>query len=91
MTSISAKAFTGMKKLTKVTIPKNVKTIGSKAFYKDSKLKTVKIASTSIKSIGKNAFKGINKKAKIDVPDKKIKAYKRLLKSAKTASSVKVK
>ena len=91
VTSISAKAFTGMKKLTKVTIPKNVKTIGSKAFYKDSKLKTVKIASTSIKSIGKNAFKGINRKAKIDVPDKKIKAYKRLLKSAKTASSVKVK
>ena len=89
--SVSAKAFSGMKKLTKVTIPKNVKTIGAQAFYKDSKLKTVKIACTSPKSIGKNAFKGIAKKATIDVPNKQVKAYKKLLKKAKTASSVKVK
>ena len=80
-----------MKKLTKVTIPKNVKTIGAKAFYKDSKLKTVKIKSAGLKSIGKNAFKGIAKKAVIDVPNKKIKAYKKLLRSAKTAKTVKVK
>ena len=89
--SISSKAFMGMKKLTKVTIPKNVKTIGSKAFYKDSKLKSVKISATSPKSIGKNAFKGIAKKAKIDVPNKQLKKYKSMLKKAKTASTVKIK
>lgn len=89
--SISSKAFMGMKKLTKVTIPKNVKTIGSKAFYKDSKLKSVKISATSLKSIGKNAFKGIAKKAKIDVPNKQLKKYKSMLKKAKTASTVKIK
>ncbi|MEI3228134.1 MAG: leucine-rich repeat domain-containing protein [Lachnospiraceae bacterium] len=89
--SISSKAFMGMKKLTKVTIPKNVKTIGSKAFYKDSKLKSVKISATSPKSIGKNAFKGIAKKAKINVPNKQLKKYKSMLKKAKTASTVKIK
>ena len=89
--SISAKAFSGMKKLTKVSIPKNVKTIGSRAFYKDSKLKSVKIACTSPKSVGNSAFKGIAKKAAIDVPNKQIKTYRKLLKKAKTASSVKIK
>jgi hypothetical protein len=89
--AISDKAFTGMKKLTSVSIPKNVRSIGSKAFYKDSKLKKVKINCTSPKSIGKNAFKGIAKKATIDVPNKQLKTYKRLLKKAKTAGSVKIK
>ncbi len=89
--SISAGAFANMKKLTKVTIPKNVTKVGAKAFYKDAKLKKVIFKSTKPKSIGKNAFKGIAKKATIDVPNKQKNKYKKLLKKAKTASSVKVK
>ncbi len=89
--SIAPNAFAKMKKLTSVTIPKNVATIGKQAFYKSSKLKKVKMQCTSPKSIGKNAFKGIAKKATIDVPNKQLKKYKKLLKKAKTASTVKVK
>lgn len=89
--SISDNAFAKMTKLTKVTIPKNVTTIGKKAFYKDAKLKTVKMSATSPKSIGKDAFKGIAKKAAIDVPNKQLKKYKSLLKKAKISSTVKVK
>ena len=39
----------------------NVTTIGKKAFYKNSKLKTVTIKSTKITSIGSKAFKGCKK------------------------------
>ena len=34
--------------------------------------------STTLKSVGKNAIKGINKKATIKVPKKQLKAYKKL-------------
>ncbi len=89
--SIKANAFAKMKKLTSVTIPKNVSKIGKKAFYNSKKLKNVKISSKSLKSVGKYAFKGIAKKAKIDVPNKQLKKYKKLLKKAKTPGSVKIK
>ncbi|MBO5373127.1 MAG: leucine-rich repeat protein [Lachnospiraceae bacterium] len=89
--SIKANAFAKMSKLTTVTIPKNVKSIGKKAFYNCKNLKKVKIACASPKSIGKQAFKGIAKKATIDVPNKQVKKYRSLLKKAKTASSVKIK
>lgn len=55
--------------------------ISAKAFYKKSKVKTVTIKSTTIKSIGKNAFKGINKKAVFKVPKSKYTSYKRMLTS----------
>ena len=82
---------TGMKKnASSVTVPKTVKLesynykivkINSKAFYKKSKLKKITIQSTTITSIGKNAFKGINKKAVIKVPKSKYSKYKKLLTS----------
>ena len=56
--------------------------ISAKAFYKKTKLKTINIKSNNIKSIGKNAFTGINKKATIVVPKAKYSAYKKLLKSS---------
>ena len=80
-----------MKKLKKVIIPKNVKTIGNAAFYKCSSLKTVKIKSTKLKGVGKNAFNKISRGAVIDVPNKKVKAYKELFKKAKISSAVKIK
>ncbi len=82
---------TGMvKQKSSVTIPKTVKIkgqtykvvkINSKSFYKKSKLKKITIQSTTITSIGKNAFKGINKKAVIKVPKSKYSKYKKMLTS----------
>lgn len=75
---VSASAFKNKKKLKKVTIGKNVTTIGDNAFAGCSKLKKIIIKSTVLKSVGKNAIKGINKKASIKVPKKQLKAYKKL-------------
>lgn len=82
---------TGMvKQKSSVTIPQTVKIkgqsykvvkINSKAFYKKSKVKKVTIQSTYITSIGKNAFKGIHKKAVFKVPKSKYKTYKKMLTS----------
>lgn len=82
---------TGMvKNATSVTIPQTVKLesynykvvkINSKAFYKKSNVKKVTIKSTNLTSIGKDAFKGINKKATFKVPKSKYTAYKKLLTS----------
>ena len=91
VTVIGDKAFSGCAALKKVTIGKSVKTIGKSVFEKDGKLKTIKINSTGIKSVGKNALKGIHKKAAISVPKKQLKAYKKLLKGKGQASSVKIK
>lgn len=78
VTAIPANAFSKCKKLTKVTIGKNVKSIGKKAFYKCKKLKRITIKSKILKKVGKQAIKGIHKKAVIKVPKKKKKAYKKL-------------
>ena len=75
----------------KVTIGENVTKIGKKAFYKCSKLKTITIKSKKLKSAGKNAFKGIYKKAVIKVPKSKLKNYKKLLKKKGQSSKVKIK
>lgn len=73
-----------------ITIPESVKIqgedykavkINAKAFYKKGKLKKITIQSKNITSIGKNAFKGINKKAVFKVPKDKYKDYKKLLTS----------
>ena len=82
VTSIKANAFKNCKKLKKVTIGKNIKTIGKNAFYGCTKLnsitvKTTKLTSSSVKS---NAFAKLHNKAKFKVPKKKLSAYKKLLK-----------
>lgn len=84
-------AVTGIvKQKASVTIPKTVKIkgheykivkINSKAFYKKSKMKKITINATTIKSIGKNAFKGINKNAKFYVPKSSYTKYKKMLKA----------
>lgn len=91
ITEIDDKAFQKDKKMTQVIIGANVKVIGKSAFANCSKLKKITIQSTNITKIGKNAFKGIKKNAVIYVPKKKLKAYKNLLKKAKTPKSVKIK
>lgn len=79
VTEVGSKAFYNCKKIKSVTVGKNVKKIGSKAFYKAKKLKKVTIKSKKLKTVGKNAWKGINKKAVIKVPKSKKKAYRKLL------------
>ena len=83
VTAVAANAFSNVKKYMKsLTIGKNVKKIGAKAFYGCSKLKTIKISTTKLtaKSVGKNAFGKTGKKCVAKVPKKKLKAYKKLLK-----------
>ena len=92
VTAVSKDAFKNNKKVTQVTIDKNVKNIGKNAFYGCKNLKKVIIKTTKLtkKTVGKNAFKGIHKKATIKVPKKKLNAYKKLLKNAGMNKSVKV-
>lgn len=82
ITSIDKNAFKGYSKLTSVTIGKNIKTIGNSAFEKCKKLKKIKISSTGLKKVGKNAIKGIYKKATIQCPKKQLSKYKKLFKSS---------
>ena len=92
VTAVSKDAFKNNKKVTQVTIDKNVKNIGKNAFYGCKNLKKVIIKTTKLtkKTVGKNAFKGIHKKATIKVPKKKLDAYKKILKNAGISKSVKV-
>lgn len=89
VTEIGTAAFKGCKKLTSVTIPKNVNKIGKEAFSGCSKLKKVTIKSTKIKSVGKNAFKGIARKSAIKTPKSKKAAYKKILKKSGYKKTVK--
>lgn len=88
---IGASAFASNKKLAKVTLGSGVAAIESKAFYKDSVLKTVTIKSSKLKTVKKQAFSGISLKAKIRVPKKSVKKYKKLLKKAGLPSKAAVK
>jgi len=84
--TIGASAFAKCTKIAQVTInAKGLKSIGKNAFNGDKKLKKVIIKSTKLKKIGKKAFlrKG-GKKIVFKVPKSKKKAYKKLLKKAKT-------
>lgn len=90
VTSISKNAFKNNKKLMKVTIGKNINKINTNTFYGCKNLKTITIKSTNLKSVGKNAFKGINAKAKIKVPKSKLKSYKKLFSKKGQKSTVKI-
>lgn len=83
VTEISDKAFAECSSLTKVTIGKNVTSIGKEAFAKDKALKKLVIKSSGLKKVGKNAIKGISGKAKISCGKKNVTAYKKLF-TAKT-------
>ena len=62
VTAVSDRAFKGNKKLTTVTIGSNVTKIGIGAFYGCKNLKKITVTAGKLKTISKNAFKGINKK-----------------------------
>ncbi|MBQ6843787.1 MAG: leucine-rich repeat protein [Agathobacter sp.] len=71
-------------------VPSKVTKIDKQAFYGCKKLKTITIKSTKLKTVGKNALKGINSKATIKVPKSKLSAYKKLLKGKGQGSKVKI-
>lgn len=75
VTKIGRKAFYSQKRLAKVTIGKNIKTIEQYAFAKCIKLKQIEIKSASIKKVGKNAFSQIPKKNRVKIPGKCKKKY----------------
>lgn len=81
VTAIGKAAFKKNVKVTKVTLGKNVKTIGAKAFYGCKKLRTVVIKNTQMtgKTVGSGAFTGTYAKMTVKVPAKKLKSYKTIL------------
>lgn len=64
VTAVGKKAFSGWKRLQRVTIGKNVTKIGAKAFAGDRKLKKISFRGNKIPKIGRQAFVKINKNAK---------------------------
>lgn len=93
VTSIAKNAFKGNKKLTKVTIGANVKSIGANSFQNCKNLKKIVIKSKKLtkKKTGSNAFKGINSKAVVKVPKGKVKTYKKLIQAKGAGKKVTVK
>jgi hypothetical protein len=90
ITSIAANALKGNKKVKKVTIGSNVKTIGASAFRNCKNLGKVVVKSSKLKKVGKNAFKGTSASIKVLTPSKKLSAYKKLLKNAGLGKKAKI-
>lgn len=83
VTEIKASAFKGCSKLKKVTIGSNVTKIGAQAFAQCKKLSSVNMKKAAkIAKMEKKAFDKISAKAKVLVPAKKSKQYKKMLKGA---------
>ena len=81
VTEIAAKAFRKNKRITTVTIGKNVEKIGTRAFENCKKLKKLTILSKKLKTkrVGSNAFRGCNRNMTVRIPRKKYKTYRKLL------------
>lgn len=93
LTTIGEGAFYGCTKLAGITIPAKVKKIGSEAFYGCKSLKKITIKTTKLtkKNVGSKAFKGIYKKASIQVPKSKLGTYKTMLRSKGVSKNAKIK
>ena len=72
VTSVKDKAFKGNKKVTSVTIGKNVTSIGKDAFKNCTSLKSVTVQSSGLTKIGNGAFSGNKKLTKITIKTKKL-------------------
>ena len=82
---------TASRNVKSVTIPKTVTinkktykvtSIGAKAFYKKTKMKTITVRSKTIKSVGKSAFGKLPAKAVVKVPKSKLKTYRTMVRKA---------
>ena len=90
--SIGSSAFKNCVNLSGVTISKNVSRINKESFYNCKKMVSLKILSMHLnkKNVGANAFKKTKIK-KVNVPKKKKKAYKALLRSRGVSRKAKYK
>ena len=81
VTSIADIAFRKNKKLKKITIGKEIVSIGKRAFEGCKNLKEIVIETEKLKAktIGKKAFAKTSSEAVVNVPKKKAKEYKKLL------------
>ena len=93
VTAVSKDAFKNNKKVTQVTIDKNVNNIGKNAFYGCKKLTSITIKSSrlTLKNIGKNAFKNTSPKATVKVPKKQKALYNQIFKKRGLNKKAKVK
>ena len=84
---VGPNAFKGFKKLKKITLTKNITTIGKQAFYGCTKLSSVVVKGTVLKTIKTGAFKKTAAKMTVSFKAKKVTAKKRaaLLKKMKKA------
>lgn len=73
VTSVAASAFKGNKKVTGVTIGKNVQSIGKNAFSGCVKLKKVTVNAGNLKQIGANAFFNCKKLTSLTIKSKALK------------------
>ena len=92
ITAIGNSSFRGYKELKSVAIGKNVKKIGTKAFYGCKKLKKIVFKTKQLqdKKVGKKAFKGTYTKANIKVPKSKLKSYKKILRAKGVGKRAKI-
>ena len=90
VTAVGNKAFKNQKKAKTIVIGKNVKIIGKQAFAGDSNVKKITVKSAVLSKVESKAFSGINKKAVIKVPAKKLKSYKKIMKNKGQKKTVKI-
>ncbi|WP_026664872.1 BspA family leucine-rich repeat surface protein [Butyrivibrio sp. FC2001] len=91
VTEVGSKAFKGMKKLKSATIPSTVTKIGGKAFYNCPNLKKVTVKANSDLTVGKSAFKKVNKGCTIKVKGLKKNEKKAMVDKIKKQTNGKVK
>ena len=92
VTAIAPNAFKGNKRLTSITIGKNISSIGKNAFRGCRKLKQIIIQSDKLtmKSVGKNAFLNISKTAVVQTAKNLTKKYRKVLKKKGMPKAAKV-
>ncbi len=91
VSQVGSNALKNNKRMTKLTIGKNVTEIGKGAFQNCTKLRTVDVKSTSLKKIGANAFYGDKKLTKVTLKTTKLKTVgKNALKNTSKKLTVKV-
>ena len=82
VTAIADKAAKGNKKLRTLTIGGTVVTIGKGAFNGCTKLSSIRINAESLKSIGKNAFRNVNKNVEVAIAGGIYNSIKKLVTAA---------
>lgn len=79
--TIGGSAFARCKNLRSVTLPASLKRIDAKAFYQCAAVKTIKINSQKIESVGQKAM-SVNKTVTLKIPKRYFKKYQTLIKAS---------